>query len=176
MSSQDNSLGCCWNHFSTIATSLCQSWISGLSVLPWGIQIRYGLCGGWCIKHSIYWTVWATWGWVMIPLICMARQFSWWWYTVCEGSAVALFIGNDGRVLEHQRQQFVDDEESSQHDLSCRWLGHEFIRAGRGQMFPLHAYSFPHELKVLAPCLITHHSLSQKPITLCLVALPVFHQ
>lgn len=82
----------------------------------------------------------------------------------CEGSTVALFLGNDGRVLELQQQQFVDHEKSSQHNLSCRRLRHEFIRAGRRQMFPLHAYSFHYELKVVAPCLIIHHSLSQKPL------------
>jgi hypothetical protein len=39
----------------------------------------------------------------------------------CEGSTLALFIDSDVRVLQHQHQQFIDDEESSEHNLSCWW-------------------------------------------------------
>jgi hypothetical protein len=41
----------------------------------------------------------------------------------------------------------------------------------RGQMFLMHAYSFSYGLKMVALCLIAHHSPVQKSIILCLVAL-----
>jgi len=58
---------------------------------------------------------------------------------VSDGTTIVLCLDDDVKVLKCQQQQLINVNEYGQHNLPCRWLGHEcsYLLEKKGCIFPL---------------------------------------